>query len=130
VNDGTSVSTRLVTTPSAPSATTEPLVSSGPIATRSPSAVTISIPATDVASVPFRLPEPCVPVATAPATVMCGSEARLARANPRASSPRASSAYRMPALTRAVDRAESISIAAGRPSSVISAGESATGLNE
>ena len=68
-----------------------PLVSPGPIVVRSPSAVIISVPATAVASAPFPLPEPCVPVATAPATVMCGSEARLARAKPRASSPRASS---------------------------------------
>ena len=50
--------------------------------TSSPAEVTSSRAATDVARLPLRSPEPCVAVATAPATEMCGSEARLASATP------------------------------------------------
>ena len=42
----------------------------------------MSSEATAVAREPFSTPEPWVPVATAPATEMCGSEARLPRAQP------------------------------------------------
>ncbi len=47
----------------------------------SPPDVTSSRPATAVARLPFVLPEPCVAVATAPATEMWGSDARLCRAH-------------------------------------------------
>ena len=36
-----------------------------------------------VARLPFPTPDPCVPVAQAPATEMCGNDARLASAQPR-----------------------------------------------
>ena len=54
-------------------------------ATISPAEVTSSSAATAVARLPLPSPEPCVAVATAPATEMCGSEARLwsASASPR-----------------------------------------------
>jgi hypothetical protein len=48
----------------------------------SPSDVTSSTALTAVARLPFPSPDPCVAVATAPATEMCGSDARLARARP------------------------------------------------
>ena len=78
--------------PSAPSATTWPSKSGSPRRTvrRSPSAVTSSRPATEVARLPLRSPEPWVAVATAPATEMCGSDARLASASPWRSSSAAS----------------------------------------
>ena len=44
--------------------------------------VTSSSAATAVARLPLASPEPCVAVATAPATEMCGSEARLCSASP------------------------------------------------
>ena len=80
-----------VTTPSAPSPTTAPAnVSGSPSADerddlpvgRSPA----PWPSTAVARLPLPSPEPWVAVAHAPATEMCGSEARLCSANPAASS--------------------------------------------
>ena len=58
--------------------------------TSSPSDVTSSSPATAVARLPLATPEPWVAVATAPATEMCGSEARLCRASPASASESAS----------------------------------------
>ena len=68
-----------MTTPSAPSATTDPAKSSSPRRTvRSvPSGPTISSAATADARFLLASPEPCVAVATAPATEMCGRDARL-----------------------------------------------------
>ena len=107
----------MVTTPSAPSPTTTPGNTSGSPARdqlrSSPSAVTSSSPETDVDRQPCRSPDPCVAVATAPATEMCGSEARLGTAKPAASSVAAMSPYRLAALTRAVARALSISRTGG-----------------
>jgi len=57
----------------------------------SPEAVTSSSPATAVARLPLASPEPWVAVATAPATEMWGSEARLARATPSPARASASS---------------------------------------
>ena len=57
----------------------------------SPSEVTSSSAATAVARLPFVSPEPWVAVATAPATEMWGSEARLCSASPSGSSASASS---------------------------------------
>ena len=77
-----------VTTPSDPSETTLPGnvagSSSREIVTSSPSARTMSIARTAVDRLPLRSPDPWVPVAQAPATEMCGSEARLWRAKPAA----------------------------------------------
>ena len=55
--------------------------------TTSPSAVTSSSPETAVARFPLLMPEPCVAVAQAPATEMCGSEARLCSAKPCRGAP-------------------------------------------
>ena len=92
VGGSTSRITR-VTAPSAPNPTTKPSKSSSPRSTvrSSPSEVTNSNPATAVAKLPLVSPEPCVAVATAPATEMCGSEARLCRASPWGASACASS---------------------------------------
>ena len=60
----------------------------------SPSAVTTVMAETAVARFPFRSPEPWVAVAQAPATEMCGRDARLWSANPAACSGPASSPYR------------------------------------
>ena len=46
----------------------------------SPEAVSISSAETCVARFPFLMPEPCVAVLQAPATEMCGREARLCSA--------------------------------------------------
>ena len=84
-----------MTTPSPPSETTAPFKpSASPSRTKtvvSPSAVTTSNAETAVARFPIWSPEPCVAVAQAPATEMCGREARLFKANPAASSGAASS---------------------------------------
>jgi len=76
--------TRRVTTPRAPRCTTAPgkEPSPRPISAMSPSAVTISRAATAAARFWLAGPEPWVPVAQAPATEMCGSEARLRSAKP------------------------------------------------
>ena len=73
-----------VTAPSAPSPTTRPSKSGSPreAVTSSPAEVTSSRPATAVARLPLASPEPWVAVATAPATEMWGSDARLCRARP------------------------------------------------
>ncbi len=75
-----------VTMPRAPRPTTLPSKSASPRAiVRSPPAPSMTVSAaTAVASERFASPDPCVPVATAPATEMWGSEARLASAHPRA----------------------------------------------
>ena len=90
---GSTSSVTRVTAPSAPSATTRP--SKSGVAPRdrdtSPSEVTSSRPATAVARLPLASPEPCVAVATAPATEMCGSEARLCSARPSGASASARS---------------------------------------
>ena len=73
-----------VTTPSAPSPTTVPSKSGSPRATDELAAGPDELePRHGVARSPFVSPDPCVDVATAPATEMCGSEARLASASPR-----------------------------------------------
>ena len=59
--------------------------------TSSPLDVTSSSAATAVARLRLASPEPWVAVATAPATEMCGSEARLCSATPSRSSAPASS---------------------------------------
>ncbi len=88
VNDGTRSSVTDVTTPSAPSDTTVPSNESLErcTVTTSPDAVTRSNPATEAASPWLRSPDPCVPVAHAPTTLMCGSEARFGTARPALSS--------------------------------------------
>jgi 6-phosphofructokinase 1 len=53
--------------------------------TTSPLPVTNSMAETGVARLPFFTPEPCVAVAHAPATEICGSDARLWIAKPRSS---------------------------------------------
>ena len=86
--------------PSAPSETTDPANASPSAArlsvTSSPSARTSSIATTAVDRFPSRSPDPCVAVTQAPATEMCGSDARLWSARPAASSAGPSSPYRMP----------------------------------
>jgi hypothetical protein len=57
-----------------------------------PSATTISTARTDDASGPLPTPEPWVPVATDPATEMCGSDAMFGSASPCRCTSRASSA--------------------------------------
>ncbi len=83
-----------VTTPSAPSEVTAPpnRSSSRPIVTVEPSAVTSSTSRTIVESGPLRTPEPWVPVATDPATEMCGRDAMLCNARPCPCTRRDSSA--------------------------------------
>ncbi len=110
---------RAVTTPSAPSEVTAPpkRSSSRAIVTVEPSAVTSSTSRTDEESGPLPTPEPCVPVATDPATEMCGSDAMFASASPAPCTTRASSAYRTPPPTRTVRAAESTSTSAGRSAS-------------
>src|ERR1039458_833277 len=92
-----------VITPRAPSPTTAPWKTS-PSALRdsfttSPAAVTISMPETAVARLPFFSPEPCVAVLHAPAMEMWGSEARLCSAKPLLSRYGQSWPYVMPAST-------------------------------
>src|SRR5690606_28738821 len=87
---------------SAPRATTAPGKSSAPRSrvTRAPSAVTSSRARTAADRLWLPGPEPWVPVATEPATEMCGSDARFASANPAACSSVASRAYVVAAPTR------------------------------
>ena len=80
-------SVTFVTTPSAPRLTTRARErawrpSSRENVSTSPSAVTSSSADTAVERLPFFTPEPCVPVAHAPAIEMCGSDARLCSAKP------------------------------------------------
>ncbi len=132
---GTRSSVRLVTIPSVPSATTAPANASPSRSllsfTTSPPAVTISSADTAVARLPLVSPEPCVPVAHAPAIEMCGSDPRLRSAQPASFSRPASSPYRRPALTVTVARPGSIWIGLGRPATETrSPGQSAMRLNE
>ncbi len=115
--DGSRSRVSAMTTPRAPSEVTAPpnRRSSRPRATTDPSAVISSTSRTDVASGPLPTPEPCVPVATEPATEMCGREAMLASARPCACTVRASSAYRTPPETRTVRASRSTSITGGSP---------------
>ena len=87
----------------APSETTVPASSPGAVARRTstsdPSALTISSPATAAARLRARSPDPCVPVAHAPATEMWPSEAIASRASPASSSGWLRSAYRVAAFT-------------------------------
>ena len=73
-----------VITPSAPRWTTAPGKSGWPrsMVTSSPVPLIKVMAVTADANVWLRLPEPWVAVATDPATEMCGSEARLASAQP------------------------------------------------
>ena len=77
----------------------------------------ISRAVTALERLPLRVPEPWVPVAAAPATEMWGSEPRLWRARPSASSTGASCANVTSPSTRT--RSPSTSIRAGRFSSEI-----------
>src|ERR1039457_3030129 len=87
--------------------------------------------ATAVARLPLAFPEPCVAVAQAPPTEMCGSDARLCRAQPSACSRWASSPYRIPAPTVTVARSGSISMTGGRSATETSTpAVSAMRLNE
>ena len=85
-NVGTVASSTRITTPRAPSATTDPGKSASPrrSVSTSPEAVMSSSPTTSPASERVPSPEPWVPVATAPATEMCGREAMAVSARPRA----------------------------------------------
>jgi hypothetical protein len=94
-------------------------------------AVTISRADTAVATLPLPSPEPCVPVAHAPATEMCGKDPRLRRAWPAACRCVANSPYRTPAATVTVARSASMSIVGGNAATdTRSPGESAMRLNE
>ncbi len=131
--DGTSSSVTDTTTPTQPSDTTAPSKPGSPrrSSTRSPSPVTSSRPETADASPWLPEPEPWVPVATAPATDRCGSEARFGSARPAASNASTTSPYRSPAATRACRCAVSISTAGGRPAiESCRPSVSASGLNE
>src|SRR5215212_12155348 len=96
----------------------------------SPPDVTSSRPATAVARLPFATPEPCVAVATAPATEMWGSDARLWSATPSALNVSTSSPYLRAALNETVFAAWSTTTSIGMDSSVTSSEESAMSLNE
>ena len=87
---GSTSSVTRVSTPSAPSPTTSPSKSASPRRTvrSSPSEVMSSSAATAVARLPLASPDPCVAVAIAPATAMCGSDARFPSASPCASQRR------------------------------------------
>jgi len=84
--EGQVSSVRLATMPSAPRATMVPGNVSGSAARErwisSPLAATISIALTAVERHWLARPEPCVAVAQAPMTEMCGSEARFGIAKP------------------------------------------------
>ncbi len=114
---------RRVTAPSAPSPTTTPSKSASPLenCSSSPPEVTSCTAATAVARFPFRTPEPCVAVATAPATEMCGSEARLCSATPSSPSRSTSSPYFRPAPKETVCASWSTTTPAGSASSECSA---------
>ncbi len=112
---------RSVTTPNAPSPITRPSksgVSSRDTVTRSPPGTTRRIARTLAARTRLPTPEPCVPVAHAPATEMCGNEPRFGSANPAASSRCVSSPYRTPPLTTTVAVAGSTSMIGGKPATV------------
>jgi hypothetical protein len=121
-----------VTAPSAPNPTTIPLKSRSPLeAVRtSPSELTSSSSATAVARFPFASPDPWVAVAIAPATEMCGSDARLASAIPCSPSVVDNSPYLMLALSEAVRAAGSTSTSAGNSSSVTNSAESPMSVKE
>ncbi len=108
-----------VTIPSAPRASTEPrnAGSSTPTRTSDPSAATNSTAATDAAKHGFVLPDPCVPVAHAPARLMCGSEPRLCSAKPASCKTVLSSPKRSPAAAVTVRVSASTSITGGSPAS-------------
>ena len=132
----TSRVTRVIT-PSAPSPTTMPSKSGSPrdTLTTSPLDVTSSNPATAVARLPCRTPEPCVAVEIEPATVMWGSEARLCRATPSSFRVSTNSPYFTPPPKETVLAWRSTLIASGkepsvRVSSEISSAESAMSENE
>lgn len=91
--------------------------SSRPTTSVEPSAVTSSTSRTAAASGPLATPEPWVPVATEPATEMCGREAMFGSASPCACTTRASSAYRTPPPTRTVRAAVSTATSEGSASS-------------
>ena len=102
-----------VKTPSAPSETTKPensSESSREILNKSPDARTISIPSTQSDKTGLLLPEPCVPVSTAPATVISPRDAVLNKAQPLFSRYLHTSAYCIPAGTNANLFVVSISI--------------------
>ena len=88
--------------------------------------MTISRAETAVARLPFFSPEPCVAVLHAPATEICGNEARLCSAKPLPSRYGESCPYVMPALTVTVRAFESSATTSSidfkeRKSSVLSA---------
>ena len=87
-NAGRSRSVSPVTTPSAPrlTAAAGKLSSSDATVTSSASAVSNSTSSICAARQPSRRPEPCVAVAQAPGTLMCGREARFSSAHPAACS--------------------------------------------
>ena len=123
-----------ITMPRAPSATTEPQnasASSRRNSTRSPSATTNFIAATESANTGCASPEPWVAVAHAPAIEMSGIDAIFDSAKPASDSSSASSVYRMPDATVTVERVGSMLSLLGRPSkSSKSPGVSAMALNE
>ena len=132
---GETSSVSRVTTPRPPSATTAPAKrspsSAREIVRTVPSAVTISIAATREPRKPFRLPEPCVAVAQAPATVMCGSEAVLCNAKPAAWTRGASRPYVTPPSIVICRRwASTSSTGCRRSSEIRSPVESAIALKE
>ena len=108
-----------MTMPRAPRPTTVPSKSASPRETvRSRPAPSSRVRrVTAVASDRLPSPDPCVPVATAPATEMCGSDARLASAQPRACRRVATSPYRLPPSTVTVRASVSSSNTRGRCSS-------------
>ena len=77
-------SVTFVTTPSAPRPTTAPINAASALDKfiTSPAAFTNSIATIPVERLPLFTPLPCVAVATEPAIVMCGSDARLCNAYP------------------------------------------------
>ncbi len=102
-NVGSMASVRRVTIPNAPRPTVTASINSGSssreMLTRSPDAVASSMACTAVARLPLATPLPWVAVAHAPATEMCGNDARLARAHPSSCSRIASSPYLIPPST-------------------------------
>ena len=62
----------------------------------------MSMALTAVARFPTRSPEPCVPVAIAPPTEMCGRDARLCSASPCSCSTGASRPYVIDGFTSTV----------------------------
>jgi hypothetical protein len=80
--------------------------------------------------IPVVKPEPCVAVAIAPATEICGNDARLCSANPFASITGASFPYFTPAPTVTVRALSSISIVSNRLRETCATVLSAMVLNE